>query len=48
MHFDYLPPAQVVIILTEEGNYISSEVTIYWIMREEGLLNHRDRAWQIR
>ena len=46
--FAHLPPAQIVAILAEEGNYIGSEMTIYRIMREEGLLNHRGRARQIR
>ena len=41
MRFDHLPPAQVVAILAEEGNYIGSEMTINRIMREEGLLNSR-------
>ena len=48
MRFAHLPPAQVVAILAEEGNYIGSEMTIYRIMREEGLLNHRGRARQMR
>lgn len=48
MRFAHLPPAQIVAILAEEGNYIGSEMTIYRIMREEGLLNHRGRARQIR
>ena len=48
MRFAHLPPAQVVAILAEEGNYIGSEMTIYRIMREEGMLNHRGRARQIR
>ena len=48
MRFAHLPPAQIVAILAEEGNYIGSEMIIYRIMREEGLLNHRDRARQMR
>ena len=41
MRFAHLPPAQVVEILAEEGNYIRSEMTIYRLMRKEGLLIHR-------
>ncbi len=48
MRFAHLPPTQVVAILAEEGNYIGSEMTIYRIMREEGLLNHRGRARQMK
>ena len=29
MRFAHLPPAQIVAILAEEGNYIGSEMTIY-------------------
>ena len=36
-----LPPGQIVAILAEEQQYVGSEMTIYRIMREEGLLNHR-------
>lgn len=42
--FADLTPAQIVAILAEDGLYIGSESTIYRIMREEGLLNHRGRA----
>ena len=42
MRFAHVPPA------VEEGNYVGSEMTIYRIMREEGLLNHQGRARQIR
>lgn len=35
MRFAYLPLAQLVVILAEEGNYIGSEMTICRIMREE-------------
>ena len=48
MRFTHLPPAQIVAIFAEEGNYIGSEMTIYRIMREKGLLNHRGRARQMR
>jgi hypothetical protein len=43
MRFAHLPPAQVVAIFAEEGNYIGSEMIIYRIMRAEGVLNHRGR-----
>ena len=43
-----LSPKQIVPILAERGEYIGSEMTIYRIMREEGLLNHRGRARQRR
>lgn len=46
--FADLPPAQIVAILAEEKRYIGSEMTIYRIMREEGLLNHRGRSRQPR
>jgi putative transposase len=39
---------QIVAILAEEQQYVGSEMTIYGIMREEGLLNHRGRALQPR
>jgi transposase InsO family protein len=39
--FADLHPAQIVAILAEEKNYVGSESTIYRIMRQEGLLNHR-------
>jgi hypothetical protein len=48
MRFSHLPPGQVVAFLAEVGNYIGSEMTMYRIMREEGLLNHRGRARQMR
>ena len=48
IRFAHLPPAQIVAILAEEGNYIDSEMTIYRIMREKGVLNHRGRARQMR
>ena len=46
--FADLPPGQIVAILAEEEQYVGSEMTIYRIMREEGLLNHRGRARQRR
>lgn len=42
--FADLPPGQIVAILAEEEEYVASEMTIYRIMREEGLLNHRGKA----
>ncbi len=42
--FGNLPPGQVVAILAEEREYAACGITVYRIMREEGLLNHRGRA----
>jgi transposase InsO family protein len=42
--FADLTPAQIVAILAEEKVYVGSESTIYRIMRQEGLLNHRGRS----
>jgi transposase InsO family protein len=42
--FSDLTPGQIVAILAEEGVYVGSESTIYRIMRQEGLLNHRGRS----
>ncbi|CAK6689554.1 IS3 family transposase ISPpr7 [Synechococcus sp. CBW1107] len=42
--FADLTPAQIVAILAEERIYVGSESTIYRIMRQEGLLNHRGRT----
>ena len=42
--FADLTPSQIVAILAEEGLYVGSESTIYRIMRQEGLLNHRGRS----
>jgi hypothetical protein len=42
--FADLTPGQIVAILAEEGLYVGSESTIYRIMRQEGLLNHRGRT----
>ena len=39
--FADLTPSQIVAILAEERVYVGSESTIYRIMRQEGLLNHR-------
>ena len=42
--FADLTPSQIVAILAEEGVYVGSESTIYRIMRQDGLLNHRGRS----
>lgn len=42
--FADLTPNQIVAILAEGGIYVGSESTIYRIMRQEGLLNHRGRS----
>jgi putative transposase len=42
--FADLTPSQIVAILAEEGLYVGSESTIYRILRQEGLLNHRGRT----
>ena len=42
--FADLTPGQIVAILAEEGTYVGSESTMYRIMRQEGLLNHRGRS----
>lgn len=42
--FADLTPGQIVAILAEERVYVGSESTIYRIMRQEGLLNHRGRT----
>lgn len=39
-----LTPAQIVARLAEQKVFIGSESTIYRIMRQEGLLNHRGRS----
>jgi len=46
--FADLTHAQIVAILAEERVYVGSESTIYRIMRQEGLLNHRGRTRQPR
>jgi putative transposase len=42
--FADLTPSQILAILAEEGVYVGSESTIYRIMRQNGLLNHRGRS----
>jgi hypothetical protein len=42
--FADLTPSQIVAILAEEGHYVGSESTIYRILRQDGLLNHRGRT----
>lgn len=42
--FADLAPNQIVATLAEERIYVGSESTIYRIMRQEGLLNHRGRS----
>jgi IS30 family transposase len=42
--FADLTAAQIVAILAEKGVYVGCESTIYRIMRQEGLLNHRGRS----
>ena len=42
--FADLTPHQIVAILAEDRVYVGSESTIYRIMRQEGLLNHRGRT----
>ena len=37
IRFAQFPPAQVVAISAEYGHYIALEMTIYRIMREEGI-----------
>lgn len=42
--FRDLSPNQIVPLLADDGQYISSESTMYRIMRDEELLKHRGRA----
>jgi putative transposase len=42
--FADLTTSQIVAILAEEGLYVGSESTIYRILHQEGLLNHRGRT----
>jgi putative transposase len=42
--FADLTPGQIIAILAEEGTYVGSESTMYRIMRQENLLNHRGRS----
>jgi transposase InsO family protein len=44
LRFADLTPSQIVAILAEEKIYVGSESTIYRILRQEGLLNHRGRS----
>jgi putative transposase len=44
LRFADLHPAQIVAILAEEKDYVSSESTIYRIMCQEGLLSHRGQS----
>ena len=37
-----LSPKQIVPILAEQGKYIASEATMYRILREESMMNHRE------
>jgi len=39
--FKDLTPHEIVPVLAEEGHYIASESTMYRILREEALINHR-------
>lgn len=39
-----LSPKQIVPRLADEGRYLASESTLYRILREEGLLAHRERS----
>ena len=42
--FASMPPCQIVPALADEGEYIASESTIYRILREEKMQNHRGRS----
>ena len=42
--FASMPPCQIVPILADEGVYLASESTIYRILHEEKMQNHRGRA----
>lgn len=42
--FASMPPCEIVPALADEGEYIASESTIYRILREEKMQNHRGRA----
>ena len=42
--FTSKPPCEIVPTLADEGTYIASESTIYRILREEKMQNHRGRA----
>ena len=42
--FASMPPCEIVPALADEGQYIASESTMYRILREEKMLNHRGRS----
>lgn len=42
--FADLTPRQIVPLLADEGVYIASEATMYRVLREEGLVCHRERS----
>ena len=42
--FASMPPCQIVPALADEGEYIASESTMYRILREEKMQNHRGRS----
>ena len=42
--FASMPPCEIVPALADEGEYIASESTIYRILREERMQNHRGRS----
>jgi len=42
--FGSVPPSQIVPILADEGCFMASESTMYRILREAGLVQHRGRA----
>ena len=44
--FASMPPSEIVPALADEGEYIASESTMYRILREEEMQNHRGRSQQ--
>jgi len=42
--FRDLSPNQIVPLLADEQRFVASESTMYWLLREEGLLKHRGRC----
>lgn len=44
--FKSMPPSQIVPALADEGIYIASEATMYRILHEEKMQNHRGRSQQ--
>ena len=44
--FASMPPSEIVPTLADEGEYIASESTMYRILREEAMQNHRGRSQQ--